>query len=212
MKNLISKAITNVATFVKSFHLRQTLTVACAIFLLFTSTACGSKSFAATPGTYNDASQPKNSASKYGQDAGKVNRELYKPTQQRTGGMNNYNDDPRYDKGASQGKVERLMNRAERNLEKRADNPRELRENIRQEPVGEKVRGFTNQVGTSAERLKDNVSQHTQSTIQDIKEGADSIRRDAPHIGNEARQNADNATRGVREGAKDLTEAATPRG
>ena len=214
MNNFISRAIATIASFVKFSRLKQTLVVLFAGCLLLTTTACSGNASAtsprsydynAAPGTYGANERSSQGSSPYDKGTG-PQRELYKPTQKRQGGMNDYNDDLKYDQKGSNAKAQQLIDRAEARLQNRATNPKEALDNAREyNPIPEQARELSSKVKKSVEDTRENLTSGTQKGIRNLQTNAEKAADTAPDILDRAKQNAANATRGVREGVRDLS-------
>ncbi len=217
MNKFISHAIASIASFVKFSRLKQTLVVLFAGCLLLTTTACNGNASAtsaraydynAAPGTYGANERASKGNSPYDKGTG-PQHELYKPVQKPMGGMNNYNDDLKYDQKGANAKAKTLIDRAETRLQNRATNPKEALDNAREyNPIPEQARELGDKVKKSVEDTRENLTAGTQKGIRNLKENAEKARDTAPDVLDRAKQNAANATRGVREGAKDLSDSA----
>ncbi|MBL1177156.1 hypothetical protein [Pantanalinema sp. GBBB05] len=141
---------------------------------------------------------------------GQHQKELYKPVQPAKGGMNNYSDDFRYDTSKDvQESTRNLINRVERNLQKRADDPQDLAENARREnPLGDKARNTAENLKDKTGNLVEDFSEGTQRGIRNLKQNADRAGDTAPRVIQEAQRNAEGAGRDAVEGAKDLAGGA----
>lgn len=216
MNTLISSAIAGSKSFVKALRLKQLVITFLAGFFLLASTACGSsanatsaRSYDAAPSTYNANEKPSRSDSPYDKGTG-PQRELYKPTQAPKGGMNNYSDDPAYNRGDTKVQARKLIDRAENRLEtKRAESPKDVLENAREEnPLVEGAKDVSRRLGDAREQAKENLTEGAQQGTRNLKTNLEKARNEAPNVVDTAKQNADNATRGVREGAEDLAGGA----
>jgi hypothetical protein len=217
MNNFIEQAIASIAPFVKFSRLKQTLIVLFVGFILVATTACGDSSTAASarsrdynaaPGTYGVNERPSQGSSPYDKGTG-PQRELYKPTQKVQGGMNNYNDDPKYDQKGANTKAKGLIDRAESRLQNRATNPKEALDNAQEyNPIPDQAREFSDKVKQSVEDTRENLTAGTQKGVRNLKENVEKARDTAPDVIDQAKQNAANATKGVRDGVNDLSDSA----
>ena len=217
MYNFVTSAIANVASILKSLRLKQTLMVLMVGLLLLTGTACGRADATMTPrsnnnynapGTTKANERPSKASSPYAKGTG-PEHELYKPIQEPRGGMNNYNDDLGYERGESVGKAKQLIDRAESRLEKRAENPQELIENAREtNPFVEGSRDVSKRVNATLEAAKKNISEDMEKGPINIKDNLHKGAYEAPKVVDKAKENAYEATRGLREGASDVSKAA----
>jgi gas vesicle protein len=178
MNNLISGAIASIASLFKFFRLRQALVVVFAGFLLFTSTACAGSSVASEPGASVGTSP-------YDKNTG-PQRELYAPTQKPQGGMNGYNDDPKYDRKSTKAQTEKVIQKSSQHLEDRAANPKEAVENLGDRDIPAELRDLSRDVGKRAERMKDDVSTGTQRGMRNLKQNLEDAKDAVPDVVNEA--------------------------
>ncbi|MDX2240970.1 MAG: hypothetical protein NW224_09825 [Leptolyngbyaceae cyanobacterium bins.302] len=200
MEGLFSSAIDRVHTFVKSLRLRQFLVVALAGFFVLTTTACSSGVDARSAS--GDVNQRSYGSSPYDKDDGPT-RELYKPTQKQAGGMNNYNDDLKYERGDVQAQAQKRVQQAEKNLGKnQAHNPQEVFSNIKnRNPLDDRAQETSESIKASADKLANDFSEGTRKGTRNIQENLDRASDNAPRIFNEAKRNAQGALDDVREGA-----------
>ncbi len=182
MNNLMSGAIASIASLVKFFRLKQALIVVLAGFFLLTSTACGARTMASEPGSSGSYS---NTSTPYAKNPG-PQRELYAPTQRSEGGMNVYNDDPKYDRDATKARTEKVIQQSEQHLQKRAANPKEAVENMGDRNIPGELRGLSRNLGDRAEQLKDNVSAGTQRGTRNLKQNLEDAKEAAPDVVNQA--------------------------
>jgi ElaB/YqjD/DUF883 family membrane-anchored ribosome-binding protein len=132
--------------------------------------------------------------------------EPYDMVQPRQVGANNYNDDPKYDTGRVDDDAQRLINRAERNLQQKAQNPGDLVENAqRQNPIGEKARESSQRLQEGADEIKKGFYEGRRRGMRNIKENVEQAKREVPRVVDEAKDNAADATRGARETARDAS-------
>jgi hypothetical protein len=207
MKTLISNAIANITSVVQSFGVKHLLAVTLAVFLAITSTACSATSAKTEP--RSEAANPVSltTNNSYDKNTGSK-RELYKPTQKPQGGINNYNDDPKYDGAAAKADSKKLVKKVEENLQNRAKNPKDVVENIRDRNVlGEKANDISRNITNSADNLKDDFAEGTERGVRNLKINADRASENVPRVVDEAKDNAKAATRDAKEGAKDLPDS-----
>ncbi len=205
MNRLINGAIASMNSFLKLLSIRQVLIAVLASVLLLSTTACGAgTNTTASSGAYKaDSNAYKNSVNNEGID---YQRELYKSTQSPKGGMNNYNDDNQYDKNGTKADAQKLINRAERNLQKKAESPQELVENVRdRNPLGRQARDASRNAGDVTEELKDDLSKGTQKGIENIKRNVEQARQSVPKVVEEAKRNAQEAGKDAQDSANDLS-------
>lgn len=213
MNGFWSNAIARVTSFVKTLRLKQALIVTLVGLLVVTSTACS----AADPRSSNNVgvNQGNYGASPYDKNDGPT-RELYKPTQKREGGMNNYNDDPKYDRADVKANADKMVQRAEKNLERRATNPKDVFSNIKNDnPLDDKARETSQSIQSSTDKLVNDFSEGTRKGTRNVQENLNRAGDNAPRVLNEAKRNAGGAiddvsegTGGILEGGKNLVDRA----
>ncbi len=198
MNGFWSNAIARVTAFVNKLQLKQALIITLVGLLVITSTACS----AADPHSSSNGgvNQGSYGASPYDKNDGPT-RELYKPTQQREGGMNNYNDDPKYDRAETKAEAQKMVKRAEQNLERRATSPKEVISNLKNEnPLDDKARDTADSIKSSTDKLVNDFSEGTLKGTRNVKENLDRAGDSAPRIVDEAKRNAAGAIDDVQEG------------
>ncbi|MCA1991075.1 MAG: hypothetical protein LDL41_03375 [Coleofasciculus sp. S288] len=149
-------------TWVKSIRLDRILTVFFFCFLLFVTTACSGKVSAKTADGVRTADQIRQEVPE-----GAV-------TSPYKGGMNDYSDvDPRQSTSAAEAKAKGLLDKTERNLEKRVDSREQYVENYREgAPLGERVRRLGENVGEAAENVRKEAAKGAQENAQNAKQAA----------------------------------------
>ena len=217
MKTMILDAIAQLKSLFNPFRLKQFAGVALAGFFLMFSTACSSGVNAQTPekgpsyrsdSSYRSNIKSDSASNPYSGTMG-TQRELYKPTQKKVGGINNYNDDPKYDNDATQVQKNKLINQVERNLKKQADDPQELVQNIRdRNPLDDKAREVSRNVKSATQDLKTDLSEGTKRGVKNIQANTERAKDNLPHIFEEAKQNASGAGDDFRDGVRDLSTGA----
>jgi ElaB/YqjD/DUF883 family membrane-anchored ribosome-binding protein len=201
MVEFVSNAVDRLTALINSLRLKQILVVALAGFFVFSSTACSSGVDARST---DGSGQKTYSSSPYDKNDGPT-RELYKPTQKREGGMNNYNDDLKYDRDDVKAQAEKRVQQAKENLNKSVDSPQELLSNIKnRNPLDDKARESYDSIKDSTEKLTNDFSEGTRKGTRNLQENLDKASDNAPRIFNEAKRNAQGAIDDVREGAESL--------
>ncbi|MDZ8109415.1 MAG: hypothetical protein RM338_27820 [Nostoc sp. DedQUE12a] len=98
------------------------------------------------------------------------------------GGMNNFSDvDPRGGLGekAANDRADALAKNSQRNIdEKGVKNPAEAIQNLQRTPVGERVKGIGDNIGSSAQELGEGVAKGTQRGIENIKSNTQNAAQD----------------------------------
>ncbi len=201
----ISSAIASLLVWAKQLRLKQAFLVTLAGVFVLMSTACSSKADAQMPPAGKAPLQSANPTNPYDKDTG-PQTDLYKTTQRPQKGMNNYNDDARYDKDATQADAQKLIKQVQKNLKNRATNPGDVVENVQKNnPLGEKAREFSRNVGDKTEQLKEDFAQGTQRGIRNLKANAENAKNDAPQVFEEAKRTAIGADQDAKAGARDLS-------
>ncbi|MDX2232358.1 MAG: hypothetical protein NW220_22175 [Leptolyngbyaceae cyanobacterium bins.349] len=202
MHGLMSGAIARVATFARSLRLRQALIVTLIGLLALTSTACSGATDARSADNVG-VKQGYYGSSPYDKNDGPT-RELYKPVQKREGGMNNYNDDPKYDRADVKANVQERVRQAAENLNKnQAHNPKEVFSNIKnRNPLDDKAEQTSDSITKSAEKLANDFSEGTRKGVRNVQENLDRAGDAAPRVLNESKRNAQGALDDVREGTE----------
>lgn len=171
---------------VKNIRLDRILTVFLVGILLFVSTACSGNVLAKTADEVRE------------EVPGSAVTSPYK------GGMNDYSDvDPRKNTSAAEAKAKGLVDNAQSNLQKRADDPEQYVENYRGgAPLGERVQKIGENIGQAAENVKQDLSKGTQENAQNVKQTSQSAAKnvkkgtqEATAKTSEAAQNAGDAVK-----------------
>jgi ElaB/YqjD/DUF883 family membrane-anchored ribosome-binding protein len=203
--DVISNAIASLTRAAKQIRLKQVFLVIVAGFFVLTSTACRSTPYTQASNVEAVELRSANPTNPYDKDTG-PQHELYKATQRPEQGMNNYNDDARYDHDATQAETQKLIKRVEKNLKNRATNPGDVVENVqKRNPIGEKARDFSRNLGEKTEQLKEDVAEGTQQGIENLKNNIGNAKDNAPKVFEEAKQTAIDADRDAKAGARDLS-------
>jgi hypothetical protein len=94
----------------------------------------------------------------------------YRVRQQPEGGMNGYSDvDPRRDTSETDAKVRDLVKRAEVRIQDDR-NPKEvIQDTLKEKPLNERAREFSNQVSDSTKNAAENASQATQKGFRNLQ-------------------------------------------
>ncbi|MCU0526420.1 MAG: hypothetical protein MUF72_16535 [Elainella sp. Prado103] len=152
-----------------------------ASFLLLFTTACNPSSPSVSgTGSYTEGRAPQT--------------ELYRPIQPKEGGPNTYSDtDPRRDTSAASAKTKRLIDNAERNLNK-VQSPRELADEVKAaRPLKEGTQKISDRVGNTVEELTEDISQGTKRGIKNLERNTTRAQEGVQDTLDDARQNVDAA-------------------
>ncbi|MBD2520300.1 hypothetical protein H6G93_36245 [Nostoc sp. FACHB-973] len=177
-----------VGTWLKNIRPLKVLTVFLAGIFLFLTQACGA------PGVATQPPQPRAQA---------PNVERYDPTKDYplsspSGGINNFSDvDPRarLDEKAANDRAEALIKNAQKNIEQKGIDSREQYvRNIQQgTPLGERVKNLGEDVGSSAEELREGLVKGTQRGFENIKGNTQNattdLTKNAQRVGEDASKN-----------------------
>ncbi len=175
-----------VGTWLKNIRPLRILTVFLAGIFLFVTQAC------AAPGVATQPPQPRDQA---------PNVERYDPTKDYplsspSGGINNFSDvDPRaQDEKAINDKADALVRNAQKNIEEKGvKNPAEAFQNLQKTPVGDKLKGVGENLGSSVQEVGEGVAKGTQRGIENIKGNTQNA--------------AEDVTKNVQRGAEDAGDA-----
>lgn len=185
MKNLISNLLATIVSNLKKLQLKQVAIVMLAGFLVVFNTACSSKVADATKAV----SDPNPYVGK-----GAMQKEMYDAVQRPAGGMNNYNDDAKYDSDKTQMQNKKYVERAQDNLKNRVDSTKEAADNLLQKnPLGDKVQETADNVQKGAEKLQKDIAKGTERGINNIKGNLERASDAAPQVVDKAKQNAKGA-------------------
>jgi len=187
----------------KNIRPLKVLTVFLAGIFLFMAQACGA------PGIATQPPQP---------GAQAPNTERYDATKDYplsapAGGINNFSDvDPRArDEKAANDRADALAKNAQKNIDRKGiDSPQQYGENYKQgTPFGERVKNLGEDIGSSADELREGVVKGTQRGIENLKgntqnaaEGATkNVQRGAEDAGKNIQRTAEDAGNAVKRAA-----------
>ena len=184
----------NIYQFIKNINLKKVLTVLFASSLLIVSTACSNNDVAQV-GEKAVAISSQNSASNTYDD--------YDAEQSYKGGMNGYNDDPRYNSGtkSNANKVQTLMDTAKR---RKADDLGDFTDNVLErsvvnEDANEKAtKAFSNKLERNKDKAVDYVddkSDKLQRNLEKVPGGAKDVFEGAVETAQDAAEDATKATK-----------------
>lgn len=173
-------------TAIRTIRIKQILTVFLASSLLVISTACSNGNLAQTGGkVYTDTAKRAMSDTYDDYDA----------NQSFQGGMNGYNDDPRYD-SKTQAKAKALVDAAK---SRQKDNLSDYADSI------------TDRAGDKIEQAKQdiprNLEKNRQEAVTSLKERSDTLKENISNIPDEAQKVFDGATDTARDALKDASQA-----
>jgi hypothetical protein len=172
-----------------------------AVVFLVVNTACNSSDVAAT-GDLSTRSHPS------GQSPNIPN--LYDPLTPPQGGMNNYKDvDPRTDTSDAESKADRLINKADAQ-QKGGRNPiKEVRKELDKKGVQDRAENLTEDLGRSAKRQADRVSQGTKKGVENIQDNTKSFANDVSSGADDLGRNAKGKAEDLKQAAKKTADAVT---
>lgn len=197
MKDFIFNPMTTMVSYLKKLQLKQVAIVMLAGFLVMFNTACSSK--------VADATESVSNPSPYA-GQGAMQKEMYKAVQPPAGGMNNYNDDAKYNSDKVQAQNKKYVERAQTNLNKRVDSPQEAVSNlIEKNPLGNKVQETAENIQQGAEKLERDLAKGTERGMENIKRNVDRAGDAMPEVVDQAKQNVKGAGKDlIMGGSKDL--------
>ncbi|HIK04661.1 MAG TPA: hypothetical protein IGS40_08100 [Trichormus sp. M33_DOE_039] len=190
-----------VINWLKNLRPLKILTVFLAGIVLLTAQACNRPGIAAQP------PQP---------SAQSPNIERYDPTKSYPlnapqGGMNNFSDvDPRAraEEKAAEARAKALRDMAKRNVEEKGvDSTEQYVRNYRQgTPFGERVKNLGEDVGSSAEEVRQGVVKGTQRGLENIKENTQNAAED---VTKNVQRGAGDVGRSIQQQAEDTTDTVS---
>jgi hypothetical protein len=124
--------------------------------------------------------------------------------------MNQHNDDFRYDAGATQGKTERMIRQAERNLDK-AKTPKDAVDNLQNANPGDNIRRNAEAAKNTLDKVKNDVSEGTKRGTENLKTNAKRAQENVKDFGNDAVDQAQQAGKDAFETTQRAIESATDR-
>jgi hypothetical protein len=195
MRQFFSQAIASIAFNVKNFlsalFSKKAGVAIAAITLLFVSTGCNppAPNVVGNSGSYTE---------RKGQQT-----ELYDGVQPATGGMNQHNDDFRYDRGATQGKTDQMIRQADRNLDK-TKTPKDAVNELKNANPGDNIRRNAEAAKNTVGKVTNDISEGTKRGTENLKANAKKAERNVTGFGNDV---ADKAQR-AGEGALNTTQRA----
>jgi hypothetical protein len=193
MQSLIKNTANGFFSQIRQIWPKQIISTVLAAFLVLFSTACSSRSVATeslTPSsptssnTSNDSYQGKISS---GQNT-RAQEGFYNANQRFQGGMNNFADDPAYDRDSTKLDAERRVEQAKQNIQRdRVSTPQELIDNVRNHsPLGEKARETQQSLKNSVEENRDFVAKETQKGMRNLKSNTERLKQAVPEVLDEA--------------------------
>jgi gas vesicle protein len=166
--------------FVKRLRLARVVIVFLAGIVLFVSTACSNQPSASSKVSSTDLNKA-DTSSPYRLDKNQDQhlKESYS-TKPRQGGMNLHTDtDARRDLSGTEATANKLINRAESNLQRRATNPKEAVDNLKDtasaNKVGNNFDNATDRVGQSLKEMKEGAQRGAGNVKENTKNAADDI-------------------------------------
>ena len=131
---------------------------------------------------------------------------FYEPIQPVEGGMNNYRDvDPRQDTSKSDAKAEKLIRKASHSEANKFDNPLDaVKKELADEPITERVQKLSKNVGKSAQKTADGLSQEIQKGLSNISEGSRDLRNQTQSAAQTLTQKVEDAGDAVKQTAKNI--------
>lgn len=120
------------------------------------------------------------------------------------GGMNKYSDvDPRMNTRAADKKAAAMVDRAQKNLEKRVDSVDQYVENYRSgAPIQERTRRLGENISEGLERSQENAKNVGKSLARDYREATEGLKEGIPQVTQQAADNARNTARNLADDTK----------
>ncbi len=185
-------------TWLKNIRPLKVLTVFLAGIFLFLTQACGAPGVAAQP------PQPGYQAPNVERSDSTKDYPLNSPA----GGMNNFSDvDPRaIDEKAANDRAKALVKNAQKNIEQKGVDSREqYGRNFQQgTPLGERVKNLGEDIGSSADELREGLVKGTQRGIENIKGNTQNATED---VTKNVKRGAEDAGKNVKRTAEDAGDA-----
>jgi hypothetical protein len=185
------KIMNKIIQSIESIKLNRILVVFFAGILLFVSTACGNSNSTDVA----DRNPGKDAHAKTLSTDKDVDYDYYDANQPKQGGMNKYNDDPRYDRSDLKAKSEELVDRARANVNKSPDFP------------GGYVDEVSDAASNSYNRLKNNVPQKIDEVKENASEGIQNRFETTKKNFNRASEDISRAAENVSDSAQDSARA-----
>ena len=202
MRQFFSQAIASIAFNFKNllstlFYKKAGVAIA-AMALLFVSAGCNPSApdVVGNSGTYTE---------RKGQQT-----ELYDGVQPATGGMNQHNDDFRYDRGETKGKVDQLIRQADRNLDK-TKTPKDAVDELKNANPGNNIRRNTEAAKNTLDKVKNDVSEGAKRGTENLKANAEKAQRNIKEFGSDAADQAQQAGEDALKTTQRAIDSATDR-
>jgi hypothetical protein len=191
----------NILSFFNSKLLYRLVISCLAVVFLVINTACSSSEVAAT-GDLSTGSHPS------GQSPDLPN--LYDPLTPPQGGMNNYKDvDPRTNTSDANSKADRLINNA-KSQQKVGNNPiKAARKELNKKGLQDRAENLSEDLGRSAQKKADQVSQGTKRGLDNIQDNAKSFADDVSSGADDLSRNAKGKVEDLKQAAKKTADAVT---
>ena len=182
---------------IKSFRLRQVLTVFLAGCLLLISTACNQGTVARADG--NAAQAGGREYTETAKRAGSDTYDDYDANQSFKGGMNGYDDDRRYDSGTA-AKAQTLIDTAKR---RQADDLGEFTDNVLERSV---LNGDVNEKATKA--FSDKLERNKDKALNYVDDKSDKLGRNLERVPGKTKEVFEGAVDTAQDAAEDASTAA----
>lgn len=192
------KIMNKIIQAIESIKLNKIFVVFFAGILLFVSTACSSSNSTdvadRNPG--KDAHIQTLSTDK------DVDYDYYDANQPKQGGMNKYNDDPRYDRSDLKAKSEELVDRAKANVSKSPDFPGGYVEEV-SDAASNTYNRLKNNVPRKIDEIKENASEGIQDRFETTKKNLDRASQDISRAAENISDSAEDSARATRRAMED---------
>ncbi len=181
----------------RAFRLERVLFVLLAGVFLLANVACSNGS----PTSVSSKDSP-------GYEADSTS--AYRVRQEPEGGMNVYSDvDPRRDTSKADAKARSLIKRAEGRLQDDR-NPKEVvQDTLKEKPLGERAKEFSNQVSNSTKNAAENASQATRQGFRNLQQNTENAADDTSNF---VQGKVDDATRSTKRGLDNAVDKVQGRG
>jgi F0F1-type ATP synthase membrane subunit b/b' len=141
-------------------------------FLLLLNVACSPATATTAPKVTGEGS----STEKQG-----FQTELYDATQEKRGGMNQFDDDVRAGTPSAKAKAKALVDNAKRNVNRSAESPKDISKKVRQS-----AEEIQDNISERAERQKDDLVKGTKRGMQNLRGNLDKASKEIPEVVREA--------------------------
>jgi hypothetical protein len=192
------KIMNKIIQALESIKLNKIFVVFFAGILLFVSTACSSSNSTDVA----DRNPGKDAHVKTLSTNKDVDYDYYDANQPKQGGMNKYNDDPRYDRSDLKAKSEELVDRAKANVSKSPDFPGGYVEEV-SDAASNSYNRLKNNVPRKIDEIKENASEGIQDRFETTKKNLDRASQDISRATENISDSAEDSARATRRAMED---------